>query len=200
MTINKQTTIIAAFVLVVLSLGIGYFLGRADVPVQEIARQEEITRQEILAEIDQRFKEKARIGALPLPFDEVMLRERIFLSGEVMAPGMEDNRFKLKVFNFFEGGSFTEFLFQPDYFIKEIVVDQDTKIREIAFFVEIPEPFVEIPEPEEREISLDELREKIALSIQAEEPLQLEVEAKQAFVFGEDKLIPASEISFHRIQ
>jgi len=193
MTTNKQTTIIAAFVLVVLSLGIGYFLGRADVPAQEIARQEEITRQEILAEIDQRFKEKAKIGGLPLPFDEVMLRERTFLSGEVMAPGMEADRFKLKVSNFFEGGSFTEFLFQPDYFIKEIIVDQDTKIRKTVFFVEIPEP-------EEREISLDELREKIALSIQAEEPLHLEVEAKQAFVFGEDKLITASEISFHCIQ
>ena len=215
LTFAKRTIIV--FVLVIVLFGIGYFFGRVVVPVQEI------TRDKILAEIDQRVEEKIRAGTLLLHnigvIGEEPVREKTFLSGEVMAPGIEADRFKVKVINHFKGGSFTEFLFQPDYFVKEIIVDQETKINKIILpaFPEIPkipemmlepeafelateeEEFIDPFIPEEKEITLAQLKEKITNSIQANQPLHLSIEARQSFVFGEDKSIIANSISFHEI-
>ena len=196
MSINKPTFIIIAFVLVALSFGIGFQFGRGDVPVHEVPGQE-IIRQEILTEIDQKVMEKAKAGTFHFPFEQEIPRQRTFLSGQAIAPVIEADRFEVKVLNMFEGGSFTEFLFQPDYFIKEIIVDQDTIIRKTVFPVFEPEQEILDFMPEEKEITFAQLKQEIARLIQADQPLHLDIEARQAFIFGEDKLITANEIHFH---
>jgi len=201
--INKQIILVGVLVLAILLVGAGCFFGRADVTA----------KQEILATIDQKVEEKIKTGSLPLfiSTDEEITKERNFLSGEVLALNAKTDRFVVKVFNDFEGGSFTEFLFQPDYFNKEIIVDQNTRITEIIHqaFPEVFEPEISDPNfeleggegfdpfaPEEKEITLAQLREKVNRSIQANQPLHLEIETRQVFVFGRDKSIVASEIFF----
>ncbi len=197
--INKQKIIIIAVALVILSLSTGIIFGKII-----LAPYSGLVKEQILAEIDQKVEEKAKMGILPLIImPEGVVQERHHLFGEVVSQNMEANRFGIKLLNHFEGGSFTEFLFQPAYLIKEIILMPEIEVTKsvISLGLAIPENKMIMEDPmlfmpEEKQLSIAEFQEIIAVSLEAKEPLHLGIETKELFILGQAESLSARSIHF----
>ncbi len=140
---NKQTlTWIISLIIVFI---IGIYIGKS------LVTPPDVVKQNTLKEIDQKFMEKVKNGLLPIfVTEENASREVTSFEGEIIEISPQIKTLKLKVPNIYRGGSITKFLYEPDYFIKQVVVGRDTRIVmvEIEINEESFEPqFKEIPVP-----------------------------------------------------
>lgn len=120
--------------------------------------------QSVKREIDLKFREKVQEGLLPMPISEVLIEPTTF-GGEVVA--IEGNKLTIKVPNSYVGGSFVSYLYQPNYFIKEVLVTEKTKIFRIQFNNETFEY-------EEVEASFEELGVNMSIGLELFEAHPLE--------------------------
>lgn len=102
-------------------LFVGIIAGKFLLAPDPLAIEESVKR-----EIDLKFREKVQEALLPIP--EVPIEPTSF-SGEVIA--IEGNKLTIEVANFYRGGSFVSYLYQPNYFTKEILVTEKTKILKL---------------------------------------------------------------------
>jgi len=121
---------------ILLAFSAGVYIGRLF--TYQALKPQIITRAKILNEVDQKFAQKIKKGLLLFPFFKEELPEGISsFSGKIVEIDKENKTIKVEMPNLYRGGKITNFLYQPDYYLKIISVDKDTKIekkgRDIGF-------------------------------------------------------------------
>ncbi len=161
---HTLTMIISVLLAFGIGMGIGIHLGESLVPSPEVVKKG------VLEEIDQKFLEKARNGFLPLFTVEIHPKNVSSFSGEIIEIDPRTNLLKVRVPNVYRGGSITEFLYQPNYFVKEVLVDDSTKIVrvEVRINQSFESPFEEIP------ISFSDLKTGQKVTFETRTPIALE--------------------------
>jgi len=168
---------IRALLLFIVIFSAGFCFGRVSTPsVNSFFPSADSVKQQILAEIDQKFTEKA--GNLLLPIGNVS-QQRTTLGGTVVGIDYGKKIMEVKVPNRYTGGSITEYLYEPNYYIKRIKVLDSTILVKSIF--NISKGF---PEITEISISFEDIKKGQTVYVESTEP----------FTLSEDKQIIAKSI------
>jgi len=168
----KVSRNIEILVLFIAIFCVGFYFGRISTPSVDL----ESVKQQILAEIDQKFAEKADNFLLPIGN---VSQQRNSLSGTVVGVDYGKRIIEVKVPNRYSGGSITKYLYEPDYYIKRVKVSDDTILVKSIF--NMSKVF---PEITETNISFGDI----------EKGQTIYVESAELFTLSEDKQIIAKSI------
>ena len=176
----------------------GCFFGKSLVPVVDVGKVKLEVKQEMLNGFRQKLNSKIEEDLLPM---FVRLRERgemplTSLTGKISVVNVQNNTLKVKVSNLYEAGDFFDYLNEPNYYIKTVRVDEETKIveqesRDRGEYIKEMEEYARkgrvgpAPEPYiETELSIEDLEEGWEVTIDTESEFKLE----------EEKVIQAKKI------
>ena len=174
--------------LVLIGIAIAFLTGFS--LAKSLAPDLALVKESIVDDLRQKLDSKIEKGLIPM---FVAFTEEIALtssSGELVK--IEENILEVKVENSYRGQDLLDYLNQPDFYLKKVKIDKETKIvqRELKESEQLmketkearpespPEPFVET------EISVKDLKEGMSVS----------VEAKSEFKLEEEKVIEAAKI------
>ena len=93
---------------------------------------EKKTRERIVAELDQKLKDKAQKNLIPISASTLSLTEKaqLYLHGEASGIDQDKKILDIKVENRYNIGSLISYLDEPDFYVKKVIVNDATKIIE----------------------------------------------------------------------
>lgn len=191
------------FLSILISIGIGFSIGFF--VAKSLSPNIETLKKSIVNELRQKLNSKIEKNLLVPMFGFRFPSQKITtkaFSGEITK--IEGDIVEVKVRNVYSGGDLFEFLDEPEFYIKKVKIEKDTKIveRELKETKEVKKettamkeksfqrPFPVFESFVEKEISKEELKEGTLIAI----------EAKSEFKLEEDKTIEAEKIILTKLE
>ena len=123
-------------------------------------------KEKVLEEIEEKFKRKIEKGLLMFPFFKEKAPEKIpSFSGKIIEIERENKILKVEMPNIYRGGKIADFLYQPDSYLKLVIITAETEI-----------------EKKGEKVKFEELKEGESVFVSSKKPFELEKEKIEAKV------------------
>ena len=123
---NAILILLSGFFIFLLGIGVG-----KSVPLSESSYKN--VKEQVIKDLEQKLNSKAEKRLIPPNLSNASQETEQMessLTGEIVEIDSQNNIIKVEVENKYEGGNLFSYLEEPDYYIKTIMIDRQTKVVE----------------------------------------------------------------------